>query len=134
MQLTATDMSPASGASSRAVAAAASPRSTRVSSRGAPASRRERSSSFSDVRCSRSASEAMSETNSRTVAASMPSLWVMLSASNLMAASGVFSSCEASETNLRRSASVVCSRSVRSLNSSESSVSSSLPSGFIRCS
>ena len=73
--------------------------------------------SFSVVRCSLSASSDMSCTNSRTVAASMPSLPVMESASRRIEASGVLSSCEASETKRRRCCSVFSSVSVMELKS-----------------
>ena len=122
----------ASGASRRRVSPAASPTSTLTRLTCAPSSRRERSSSFSVVRCSRSVSSAMSETNSRTVSMSMFSVPVMESASSRMAASGVFSSCEASETKRRRCSSVFCSVSVMELKSAYSSLSSSEPSTVTR--
>ena len=70
------------------------------------------------MRLRRSASWPMSMTNSRVVSGSMLSVCKMESVSSRMAASGVFSSWEASDTNRRRAFSVTWSRSVRLLNSS----------------
>ena len=76
------------------------------------------------------ATEAHSDMVGRSAA--MSALWEMLSDSRRMDASGVLSSCDASETNRRRWASVVSSRSVRLLNSCPSSVSSSCPESVRR--
>ena len=122
----------ASGRSRCSVPCTACCRSTIVTSGCTPSSRRDKSSSFSVVRCRRSASLPMSATNSRIVVLSMSALWEMLSDSRRMDASGVLSSCDASETNRRRWASVVSSRSVRLLNSRPSSVSSSSPESVRR--
>ena len=98
----------------------------------APASSFVRHMSFSVVLCSRSASEPMSEANSRMVAGSISPDCVMESDSSRMAASGVRSSWLASETKRRRASSVASSRPVSTLNSSDSSVTSSEPCTLIR--
>ena len=82
--------------------------------------------SFCVMRVRRSASLPMSETNSRIVSASI-SFCRMESDRSLMEASGVFSSCEASETNWRCCASDSCNRSVSLLNSVASVANSSEP-------
>ena len=84
------------------------------------------------MRLRRLASWPMSATNSRVVAGSMPSVCRMESVSRRMAARGVFSSWEASETKRRRASSVVWRRSVRLLNSWAIWESSSLPSTAAR--
>ena len=73
----------------------------------------------------------MSDTNSRMVAVSMFSVCIMLSDSSLMDASGVLSSCDASDTNRRLRSSVSRSRSVMLLNSFASAETSSLPTTSI---
>ena len=65
----------------------------------------------------RSASRPMSVTNSLVVSGSMFSVCKMESDKRRMAARGVFSSWDASETKRRRAFSVVWRRSVRLLNS-----------------
>ena len=103
------------------------PTSTGTRSRWSRASRRLRASRRWLMRVRRSASSPMSETNSRTVSMSTELFCKMESASSRMEAKGVFSSWEASETNRRRTSSMVCKRSVSSLNSMASWAISSLP-------
>ena len=102
-------------------------RSTGSGMRRMPSSRRLRSSSFSVVRCRRSDAVRMSETNSRMVSGSICRVFRMLSDIRRMEASGVFSSCEASETKRLRCFSFSSRHSVRVLNSRSSSLISSLP-------
>ena len=79
------------------------------------------------MRLSRSASRPMSVTNSLVVSSSMWSVCKMESVSSRMPARGVFSSWLASDTKRRRAFSVVCSRSVRLLNSAAIWAISSVP-------
>ena len=79
------------------------------------------------MRLRRSASCPISPTNSRRVSPSMFSFWRMESVSRRMAARGVLSSWEASETNCRLAPSVSWRRSTRSLNSPAIWVNSSWP-------
>ena len=78
------------------------------------------------MRVSRSDSAPMSATNSRIVSVSI-SFCRMESDNSLIDASGVLSSCDASETNCRSVISVCCSLSVSLLNSAASVAYSSEP-------
>ena len=117
----------AKGSSRWATFSTTAPNSTVSRTRSAPASSRVRASRCSLMRVRRSASSPMSDTNSRTVPMSTDSFCKMESVSRRMEAKGVFSSCEASDTNRRRASSVVWRRWVSWLNSSASWAISSRP-------
>ena len=124
--------SSASGTSIRNTRETTSPTSTTSCSGPAESSRRLSIRSFCDMRLRRSASLPMSATNSRMVSASI-SFCKIESESSLIEASGVFSSCEASDTNCRCISSDSCKRSVSLLNSSANIAYSSEPCILILC-